>query len=213
LVFSLFCFRRVSLCQPRSKQFIFQIYEDNDFMNIYGRGSDHWYTNGTRLNIFYNRSKKPRSLFYQLSPKAGPGSISTYGWAIMQAMITPSSLNKTFLQRNDYPYAGASFVLHSLHFSDPYRRMNLQTDWVIGVMGPPSLAGQAQTLVHNIGGFASPQGWKYQLPTDLLLNYNLGIEKALTGTRTVGFIAKANLFAGSMMDGISLSSQLRMGRF
>ena len=42
------------LAQDTAHRHMFRIYEDNDFLNITGNGTDNSYTNGTRFDFFYN---------------------------------------------------------------------------------------------------------------------------------------------------------------
>src|SRR5438105_5875223 len=150
-----------------------RIYEDNDFINIRGDGTDEGYTNGTRLDIFFVKNKRPRFFIDRWMPKAGDSSVNTYGWGIMQVMITPSDISKHIPDANDYPYSGALFVAHSLHATNPVKKYNLQTELLMGVMGPPALAKQLQVLAHRIINYQQPMGWDHQLKTDVLLNLNL----------------------------------------
>lgn len=61
---------------------LFRIYEDNDFINIAGKGTDKGYTNGTRFDYFY--LKKAPSHFFpdKWFPTAGAGAVNTYSYSL-----------------------------------------------------------------------------------------------------------------------------------
>jgi lipid A 3-O-deacylase len=189
-----------------------RMYEDNDFMDLWGNGSDKGYTNGTRLDIFYNKKRPSRFFIDRWMPKAGDSSVNTFGWGIMQMMVTPNDLSKRNPDKDDYPYSGALFVVHSLHASNPIKKYNIQTEWLIGVMGPPSLAEQAQKFMHRLIHYQKPMGWDYQLPTDLILNLNLAAEKLLAHNNSMELIGGARVVGGTALNGAALYSLFRIGK-
>src|ERR1700741_5229695 len=69
-----------------------RLYEDNDFLNIGGKGTDKSYTNGTRLDFFYTKKRPPRFID-RVMPVAGDSSRNIFGWGIMQVMVTPSDIS------------------------------------------------------------------------------------------------------------------------
>ena len=42
---------------------LFRVYEDDDFLNIRGNGTDNSYTNGLRFDFFYTKKKKAYTLY------------------------------------------------------------------------------------------------------------------------------------------------------
>jgi hypothetical protein len=104
------------------------------------------------------------------------------------------------------------YAIHSLHFANPNKKINVQTDWIAGVMGPAAFAKQTQAFVHRLTGYENPKGWKYQLPNDLLLNYNVSAAKKIAGNKLWELIAQRQIFIGSMLDGVSLTGRLRFGK-
>jgi hypothetical protein len=190
-----------------------RVYEDNDIINIKGNGTDQGYTNGTRLDLFYLKKQPSRFFIDRLMPKAGDSSINTFGWGIMQIMITPTDISKKLPDGNDYPYSGSLFITHSLHATNPIKKFNLQTEWMIGVMGPPSLAKETQTIVHGLISYQKPMGWDHQLKTDPLLNLTLAAEKQLLNiNKSVEVIGGAQVFGGTALNGAAAYSIIRFGK-
>ncbi|MEQ1678337.1 MAG: lipid A deacylase LpxR family protein [Chitinophagaceae bacterium] len=189
-----------------TKRFI-RIYEDNDGINALFKGQDWGYTNGTRLDYFSPRKKQEPGLHQKkriFSPK-----YATNGWSLLQVMITPKKTFPFIPDKNDYPYAGALMVIHTRHKADPVNKRNLQTEWVAGVMGPPALVEQTQVFLHRLIGDPRPNGWDYQLPADVLLNYNLTYEKQVAGKNKLILVAGVNGFAGTLSDALSVYSIIR----
>jgi hypothetical protein len=190
-----------------------RVYEDNDLFNLVGGITDRGYTNGTRVDYFYIKHKPSRFLLNRIMPKAGDSSINTYGFSIMQVMITPRNILKRIPDKNDYPYSGSLFATHSLISSNPIKKYRWQTEWLLGVMGPPSLAKETQQYVHRLVGYIKPNGWDYQLKTDPLVNVSVAAEKELAHiNKNFEFIGGAQAFVGTMLNGLSAYSLLRFGK-
>lgn len=199
--------------QKETYRRMLRAYEDNDIINFPGKGTDRGYSNGTRLDYFFIKNGPARFFLNRIMPKAGDSSINTYGWGIMQVIITPMNILKRIPDRNDYPYAGALFATHSLFSANPIKKYNWQTQWMLGVMGPPSLAKEAQKFAHRLVGYIQPGGWDYQLKTDPLLNVNVAAEKELVHiNKAIEFIGGAKGFAGTAMNGASVYALIRFGK-
>src|SRR5437868_3986897 len=99
--------------------YLLRLYEDNDFINARGLGTDDAYTNGTRIDLFYTKKEPSRHGLDRLLPKAGKNSIDVYGWGVMQLMFTPEDISRADYQPNDYPYSGALIGTQTLYSYDP----------------------------------------------------------------------------------------------
>jgi lipid A 3-O-deacylase len=194
-------------------QRMFRLYEDNDMFNFSGHATDKAYSNGTRFDYFYRKKGALKSFVYNLMPKAGDSSHNTMGWSIMQIMITPTNISRTVPEAGDYYYSGALFFTHSLHSTNKAHKLSLQSEWIVGVMGPPALAKETQTWVHGLMGYQRPRGWDYQLSTDLLFNYNLTVEKGLASYRkAVEVVSGIQAYTGTMLQGGSVYGVIKLGR-
>jgi hypothetical protein len=191
---------------------LLRIYEDNDFMNIRGKATDESYTNGTRFDYFYQKSKPPRFVDKWILPRASKNAINTWHWSFMHTMITPANIAISKYQPDDYSYAAAITFHHGLDSYDPERKFSLQSELIMGVMGPWALGEEFQTWFHSVLGFQRPRGWDNQLPNAPLLNYNLTFEKMIwqpgPGLEIIG---GATAFAGTMLDGGAVHATLRIG--
>ncbi|WP_159470367.1 lipid A deacylase LpxR family protein [Dyadobacter sp. 3J3] len=192
---------------------LFRFYEDNDFLNIRGHGTDKAYTNGVRLDLFYQRKRPSRLFIDHMMPKAGNNSIDTYGWSVMQMMVTPSNLTIPDYQSNDYPYSGALFVTHSLSSYNKTKKYNFQTELVAGIRGPASFARQTQVWIHHLIHDERPMGWQNQCTTKFLLNANFVTEKSLVAFKQViEVIGGAQITAGTMTNSMTIYPLIRIGK-
>lgn len=192
---------------------LFRFYEDNDFLNISGHGTDNAYTNGLRLDLFYTKKKRSRFFIDRLAPKAGKRSTDVFGWSLTQLMFTPNDISTRQYQPNDYPYAGALFTTHSVYSINPSDKYSFQTELVAGIRGPASFAAEFQTCVHSAIHYTKPMGWCNQLKTYPLLNINFTAEKQLLAIgQFIELIAGAKLSAGSSLDAISIYPLIRIGQ-
>ncbi|MBO9200674.1 MULTISPECIES: lipid A deacylase LpxR family protein [Niastella] len=199
--------------QQNTYRHLFRAYEDNDLFNVVGGVTDRGYTNGTRADFFYINNKPARFFLHRIMPKAGDSSVNTYGFSIMQVMITPKNILKRIPDKNDFPYSGALFATHSLHATNAIKRYSWQSELLLGAMGPPSLARQTQVSMHRLVGYIKPNGWDYQLKTDLLLNISVAGEKELAHVnKALELIGGAQVFTGTALNGLSAWGTLRFGK-
>ena len=189
----------------------FRLYADNDGLFLSNRSEDWGYTGGNRIDLFYNTPGGRSDFFSRFNQLAGQNSVTTKGWGLMQLILTPKKIRPIVPDKNDYSYAGALIAVHTIHTANERGKINLHTEWIVGMLGPPSFAKQTQIFFHDLIKNPRPMGWDYQLPTDLLLNYNIGVEKQLAGIKNISFIGGAELFFGSMKDALSFHLLLQIG--
>lgn len=87
-----------------------------------------------------------------------------------QSMYTPEDYARTDLIENDRPYAGLLYVGSSWNRRRPLPTPGSEVldtrEVTFGVIGPFSLAEQSQTLVHELIGEDTFQGWDHQLENE-----------------------------------------------
>jgi len=148
-------------------------------------GTDSDYTNGMKYSIIspdlaphvpLNRTAKiPRmalDLFHRIPLiKNAPAETGhKVELAFGQNMFTPQDISRFDLIEDDRPYAGYSYMAMSYHrkSDDGKRWSQMDTAEVqIGIVGPSSLAEDAQKLVHRVRNLQSPNGWDHQLKDEL----------------------------------------------
>jgi lipid A 3-O-deacylase len=190
-----------------------RISEDDDFINIWGNGTDNAYTNGTRVDYFYKPDRPSHSLLDKWMPSAGDSSINIYGWGVTQLMYTPDDINSSAYQPDDYPWSGGLFATHTRYSYNAERHYDFQTELVLGVMGPAALDREMQSLVHHIINYIQPTGWGHQYSNDLLLNVNFTAEKQLASIGSaVTVIGGGQVYAGTMQNGAAIYPLILIGK-
>lgn len=187
---------------------------DNDFINVRGDGTDRYYTNGLRIDYFYTKEHKakfPSSLLLNISEN---NNNNIYGWGVAQFMFTPKNIDVTDIQYNDRPYAGALYSIHSLQSIDKIKKIKVTSEIRLGVIGPLSFAKETQTWAHRVINYTKPLGWHNQVPNDIILNYNISIEKQmLQPSKKILLISIIETFSGTTYNAAGAGFMLRVGKF
>jgi hypothetical protein len=192
---------------------VLRVSEDNDFINIRFSGTDKAYTHGFRAELLYTLNEGTTAFGEEWTFKAGNKSVDTYAWSVVQTMVTPGNLSNPGIEASDYRYACSITFHRTRHSSNPERKYNLQTEYVVGFRGPIALGKETQTFMHRLIDDELPQGWNNQLKTSLLLNVNLAIEKQLlTIEKRIELIGGSKLFVGTSRTAMSTYSLIRIGK-
>lgn len=131
-----------------------------------------------------------------------------------QSMYTPEDHSRTDLIADDRPYAGLLYVGLSWNRRKQVAHGQEMLDTreiTLGVIGPWSLAEQAQNLVHDLRGFDRFLGWDHQLHNEPAFEIAMDRKyKAYRGAAAVspGFSADAIRAAGLRLGNIETSATL-----
>ncbi len=189
-----------------------RIFLDNDFLNFRGAGTDRYYTNGIRIDYFYSKQKKPKFPSFLLLKISEKNNV--YGWGLAQFMFTPKHIDISEIQYADRPYAGALYAIHSLQSINPVENIKITTELFLGVIGPWSLAEESQTWIHGAFNYTIPQGWNNQISNDLILNYNINIEKQLLfPSKRILLVGVVETFSGTLYNAAGIGFMLKIGKF
>ncbi|MBC7886522.1 MAG: lipid A deacylase LpxR family protein [Ferruginibacter sp.] len=213
-IFSLLIFSWIRLTAQSGEvgpNYLLRFYEDNDRYNLLSKTTDYAYTNGTQINFYYTRENPSKFIVDQIMPGAGDQSINVLGWGLTQLMFTPADITTSAYQADDYPYAGALFITRSVYSYNPFKKYDVQTELSLGVRGPAALAEEMQRFIHRFVGIPRAMGWYHQLSNKLYANLNIKAEKGLAAIGKLEVIAGGQLFAGTMVNAVGLSSKIRFG--
>lgn len=190
----------------------FRIYLDNDFLNFRGSGTDRYFTNGLRMDLFYTKKQKAKFPTFLLLKISDDNNV--FGLGIAQFMFTPKHIDVKEIQFNDRPYAGALYLIHSLQSIDNIQNIKITTELFFGVIGKLSLAKESQTLLHRMIDYTKPEGWGNQISNDLILNYNINIEKQLLyPSKSILLVGLVETFSGTLYNAAGVGFMLRIGQF
>jgi len=90
-------------------------------------------------------------------------------FSLGQSIFTPQDTTRTDLIREDRPYAGWLYFGAAFHSKKPSQLDSLEVQF--GIVGPLSLAEEAQTLVHEIRNLTKPKGWDNQIENEPGINF------------------------------------------
>jgi lipid A 3-O-deacylase len=202
-----------TIAQQPAPTHLFGVYWDDDYLNVQGKGTDNAYTSGERFEYYYLINHPSRLFIDRLMPKAGDHATDIYGWSLMQVMYTPNEIGKTAFQPNDYPWSGALFATHSRFSYNTERSYAYKSEITLGMMGPASLAGPTQRMVHSMIHYTVPEGWSNQYGNSPLLNASFAVEKREWGSNSLfEMIGGARADAGTMLDGLTVYEMMRVGK-
>jgi hypothetical protein len=167
-------------------------------------GTDRFYTDGVALGVSHTGPSWMDTVADWLP--WGDGR-RTVGYDLAQGMFTPS--NKSLNPPNPYdrPYAGVLAVGLALHVENgaSYHGLKLVT----GVVGPDSLAKEAQDVVHDLIGDDKSRGWDHQLSNEPIFNlaYEYRHKFHLAGERE-RWAVQASPIAGGWLGNVLVQGQL-----
>lgn len=212
------CIPFLSSAQSYNQGPVFSVIEENDLVV----DTDRHYTQGIKISYMQSDGVMPDFLdrFSKVAPTLGfELGTNKFGYEIGQNIFTPADIQQTQLIPNDRPYAGwlyTGFVLQrrgATFGTNVAVLENLQLD--LGIIGPWSLAKEAQTWVHEVRGFATPKGWSHQLHNEpgLDLKYERSWRWPAVQSNPWGidFIPRAGFNLGNVETSSRISGTVRAG--
>lgn len=198
-IFILFlCFSVASQAQQKlSKEFSFV--NDNDLFVSYQK--DRYYTNG----MFFTYRHLAKNENELLEKKI-------YEWQLGHLMFTPSKPTVIDISEHDRPFA--SYLYGSFGIKKVYKKQQiLKGEVQLGMIGPAALGEGLQKFIHDIYGFPSPIGWKYQIRNAVGINLNAHYVKNISvdkdNRNDINFINSLRI--GTVFTDISTGVHGRIG--
>jgi hypothetical protein len=202
-----------AVVQGQSVQYdrhLIRLYEDNDFINIKGDGTDQGYSSGLKLDYYHEASRSFLSTWFT---RDHPGTINTFHMGLSQLIFTPHNLETDSIQQDDYPYTGALFSDFDIRLDDPDAKEGLKVLFQAGIMGPSTKTKEVQQFIHRVIGDEKPNGWDNQLPDDILLNLSITGEKEIFHIgKWAEAIGGGEISAGSMLNEAVVYTFIRAGK-
>jgi hypothetical protein len=133
---------------------------DND---VFGGGTDRYYTNGLLLSYRSPSADLPGPLAWlndRLEWVLGPGTLR-WGAAIGQSIFTPQDTQLYRPDPRDRPYAG--YLYGSVSLSRVTELTSRTVELQLGVVGPSALGEFVQNNYHDLLNIRNVNGWDYQL--------------------------------------------------
>lgn len=194
------------------------ITEENDlFANPFGRHNDRHYTQGSEF-AFGGRQTASTNWISNLPAWGIVVDTHRTGFVLGQSMYTPEDLQATAPIPTDRPYAGWLYAgVDAQRRGLAFQRVPCLESFELnlGVIGPESMAREAQTVVHRWRGFATPKGWDNQLKTepgvDLKYERLWRLSAGREEQRYFDFLPHAGASLGNVATRADLGAALRVG--
>lgn len=203
----------------KQNPYTFTFFTENDF--YYG-GSDRHYTNGIQLSLIspalqsFDEAEGYSGVdiipswigrhVESMPWMTGPEKSSHVGLSLAQYIFTPEDISMPDPSLGDRPYAGWLNTGFSYHAKEAFPDRNLAIldsfEVNLGIVGPASLAEQAQKTWHSIIDAAEPMGWDFQLKNEPTLNLfwqrKWAIRQPLTETIDLEWIPQGGAALGNV---------------
>jgi len=150
------------------KNIDFHTENDGDF------GTDEAYTYGSSLCVLFYRDNIDESILH--IPFTNYKNEDNYiSFSYVQQIYTPEDIEKSYLIKDDRPYAGYTYLQTSLHqsYNNSLKSLSLQ----IGFIGPSTKMEDVQKFIHDLIGSPDPNGWEHQLQDEFTAQLNYSYKK------------------------------------
>lgn len=174
ILIGLICPDRPVAAETGENPWTHSVYFENDLFN----STDSNYTNGVKYTLIspdlspHTRTARlPREVLewihrVPLIRDSGPDFSHKAEFSLGQNMYTPADISRTDLIRDDRPYAGWTYLGLAYHRqARPEKGLHFldSVEIQLGMIGPLSYAEETQTLVHELRGIETAEGWDHQL--------------------------------------------------
>jgi len=179
---------------------------------------DRHYTSGVRLNWVPSReSSTPEWAvkFARLVPWFPEKGEIRHGYALGQSVFTPGDIKIADPPLSERPYAGWLYGTIGLGL-ETGRQLD-QFALTIGMVGPASLAGQSQKIVHRLIDSDDPKGWDTQLHNEpgIVVTCQRSLREFATTTflgNQIDFTPHAGIVIGNVFTYGNAGLTIRYGR-
>jgi len=197
------------IVQDLDDRTILKIDFENDLITY--ANTDRYFTNGIRFDL--QAAWLAGSSLQKLMIPYRHKSFVIYNLSMVQNMYTPTDTRMAPELKNDRPYASLLYFGFRKSASDPLREIKISSELNVGYMGPYSLGSSLQTIVHKTFPTNNePLGWETQINTDVIVNYNVQVQKALLNRANLTLLAGLEAEAGTLFTNAGAGLQAQIGK-
>lgn len=206
-------FNRITAQEKNTFKYAIELSTDNDALAIW-ENLDRYYTFGIGAK-FYFRSDSFLGLERILSKKKNyffDVELRSEGYTPTEKSYPEEEvLDEDF--QFERPFAGLLFGVLGANYT--FDRYYLRSELLLGVMGPASGAAEIQNWIHaKLPTSGLVEGWKYQLPNQLIANFNLKLTYDLTPNASlVDVFAASEARLGNLYIDFTPTIGVRIGKF
>jgi lipid A 3-O-deacylase len=184
-----------------------RLHYDNDYFTA----TDLYYTQGYNFEVVHPKLRKNPLTRLLITTNRNQAK---YGLAFEHFGFTPTTIQSDAILVGDRPFAGAMLLKTFSMSADTVRRLRIASVLSTGLVGPGAFGGEMQTAIHRAINGVTPQGWQHQIRNDVIVNYNLTIEKQLYAYRNaLSVSANAMVQAGTFVNRLQTGFVVMAGRF
>lgn len=185
----------------------FRLHYENDYFSE----ADYYYTQGINLEYV---SPGIRKLPVSRLLIKGDRKNTKYGISLEHLGFTPTSISHPEILRGDRPFAATIFLKTFSIVNDSLRGYRIVSALSTGAIGPAAGGMEMQQTIHRWIHDTDPLGWSNQIQNDVVLNYQLDVEKKLLPYKKYfSSTAKAGAHLGTLSNKIYGSVSFMAGLF
>ncbi len=139
-------------------------------------------------------------------------SVVQYEVFAEQDCFTPTSITVNAIQYGDRPYAGNIYLGETKTSVQEDKQQKLTSEVDVGEIGACAECGEEQAAIHRWINDRQPDGWKYQIGTQLSFNYRMRYEKGIVRDSALDISGYGEFNAGNIYDNVILGGKLRLGK-
>lgn len=170
---------------------------------------DQYYTGGARVELVLPALRSFPVM--HLLPKL-KNALNYSGLSITADAFTPIDINSPDIQFGDRPFSAYLHVGFFNLSNQAAQHQKLTTELTLGILGPKTGIGNFQKWAHTKLKSPEPIGWRNQIQTDLVLNYNLRYEKGWINEPFFQLISQSGVRVGTLYDDLHTGIQARLGK-
>jgi len=173
--------------------------------------TDYYFTQGISANLVHPGFRKlPVNKILLANKRRG---LHYFGLKLSYDGFTPLKIDDPAIRFGDRPYAAYIYATQYTVQMNPFKKERITTALDLGFMGPGAGTKGFQTKVHQWLDAPAPQGWDYQIKTDLVLGYTATYEKGLISRyKAAELIGIASASLGTLYTNAQTGLLLRAGK-
>jgi lipid A 3-O-deacylase len=203
-----------------------RITEENDEFNWFTDRTDRYYTQGARVEWLSPPRERDAHFLPGITHAAWCSLICgadaarrgvDAGYAVGQNIYTPANTFIAAPQPNDRPWAGLLYGsrIARISYAEPSLAAQRQDriEVSLGIVGPASLAKEAQIGLHDLIGAGRPAGWDNQLRNEpvLQLRYDIALRWPQEDGGNADIIPRVRVNLGNALTSLEADLTGRIG--
>jgi lipid A 3-O-deacylase len=172
--------------------------------------TDEYYTGGTFIEVDLPVFRK--NPVTKILVRLPLGIDEAFGISGENLGFTPRSIKADSILFGDRPFAGLLYLGFSRVSCNGKKQLRLTSKLNLGVIGPAAFGYEIQKYIHEHTNNPVPHGWQFQIGNDVMIDYNLKLEKGLLSKKIIDLTGYALVNAGTVYDHAGIGLKTRIGK-